>query len=422
MARSTGPVSAEPPTTTGADCGAAAGVDGDEASAVTGADSNVSAVVVLEVLFWLSLAALVWTHVGYPLFVALVARIHPRPVAKGHVEPTVTVVVAAHDEEAVIVRRLENLLALDYPAAKLEILVASDGSTDRTDELVGTVAGATKRVRLLRCPRAGKVAAQNRAVGETTSEVVAFTDANARWHGRALRELVGNFADPAVAYVCGRLRLEPSGGTNREGVYWRFELWVRGNESAVGSITAGNGGIYAVRRSDYIANDPRIGHDLGLPYQLTQRGRRAVYDSDAVAWEKPSRDLEDEYERKVRMQSQCWQHVLSGRMLRGGRVSGLLYLFQIVSHRLLRYGSGLLHLLLLITSIALVGQALIYVLALAVQLAWLLLAAAGRLKLPVPGAGLAYYYVLVTLATLTGLVRYLRVGVPVVWEKAEGTR
>ncbi len=375
--------------------------------------------IVLEVLFWISLIGLIWTHAGYPLFAALVARVRPRPVRRRDIEPTVSVVVAAHDEEAVITRRLENLLALDYPAAKLEILVASDGSTDRTDELVETVAAGTRRVRLIRCPRAGKVAAQNRAVTETTSEIVAFTDANARWEPDALRELMRNFADPDVAYACGRLRLERSGGTNREGVYWRFELWVRQSESAMGSITAGNGGIYAVRRSDYIENDPRIGHDLGLPYQLTQRGRRAVYDPAAVAWEKPSRDLEDEYQRKVRMQSQCWQHVLSGRMLRGG---GPLYLLQIVSHRLLRYGSGLLHVILLITSIALVTHGLVFSVVLGAQLAWLLLATAGRLKLPIPGAGLAYYYLLVTLATLAGLVRYLRVGVPVVWDKAEGTR
>jgi cellulose synthase/poly-beta-1,6-N-acetylglucosamine synthase-like glycosyltransferase len=386
---------------------------------VTRADSNVSAVVVLEVLFWLSLAALIWTHLGYPLFAALVAHLRPRPVAKADIEPTVTIVVAAHDEEAVIVGRLENLLALDYPAAKLEILVASDGSTDATDELVQSVAAGSPRVRLLRCPRAGKVAAQNRAVREVSSDVVGFSDANARWEPEALRELVANFADPEVAYVCGRLRLEPSGGTNREGIYWRYELWVRRSESALGSITAGNGGIYAVRRSDYIDDDPRIGHDLGLPYQLTQRGRRAVYEADAVAWEKPSRDLEDEYQRKVRMLSQCWQHVISGRMLRGG---GPRYVLQIVSHRLLRYGSGLLHLLLLVTSIVLVGQGFLYALVLGAQLAWLALALAGRLQVSLPGAGLAYYYLLVTLATLTGLVRYLRVGVPVVWEKAEGTR
>lgn len=375
--------------------------------------------VVVRALFWVAVCALVWTHVGYPLFAAVLARIRPRPVRKGEVEPTVSVIVVAHDEEEVIAQRLENLLALDYPSGRLEIVVASDASTDRTDALTEGVAARDPRVRLLRGPRGGKVAAQNRAVRETTGEVIAFSDANGRWEPDALHKLVRNFADPDVAYVCGRLRLERPSGTNREGVYWRFELWLRKNESAMGSITGGNGGIYAVRRSDYIENEPRIGHDLGLPYQLAQRGRRAVYDVDAVAWEKPSHDLEDEYRRKVRMLAQCWLHVLSGRMFRGG---GALYVVQIVSHRLLRYGSGLLHLLLLGTSLALVGQGLVYAVALGAQVAWLVLALAGRLRLRVPGAALAYYYLLVTVATLAGLVRYLRLGVPVVWEKAEGTR
>ena len=375
--------------------------------------------VVLVVLFWLSLGALVWTHVGYPLLAALVAGIRPRRVRKGELEPSVSFVVAAHDEEAVIERRLVNLLELDYPRDLLDIVVASDASSDRTDELVEAVAARDPRIRLLRCPRAGKVAAQNAAVRETRGEIVAFSDANGLWERDALRKLVRNFADPEVAYVCGRLRLEQTGGTNREGVYWRFELWLRARESALGSITGGNGAIYAVRRSDYVENEPRFGHDLGFPYLMAQHGRRAVYEPEAVAWEKPSRDLEDEYRRKVRMLSQCWLHVLSGRMLRGG---GPLYFLQIVSHRLLRYGSGILHLVWLATSIALVRHGLVYAVALGLQAAWLVLALAGRLRLRIPGAGLAYYYLLVTWATLAGLVRYVRLGVPVVWEKAEGTR
>jgi cellulose synthase/poly-beta-1,6-N-acetylglucosamine synthase-like glycosyltransferase len=340
-------------------------------------------------------------------------------VRKGELEPSVSVVVAAHDEEAVIEQRLVNLLQLDYPADRLDVVVASDASTDRTDELVEAFAAREPRVRLLRCPRAGKVAAQNLGVRETSGELVAFSDANARWETDALRKLVRNFADPDVAYACGRLGLERSDGTNREGIYWRFELWLRGSESALGSVTGGNGAIYAVRRSDYVENEPRFGHDLGFPYLMAQRGRRAVYEPEAVAWEKPSHDLEDEYRRKVRMLAQSWLHVLSGRMLRGG---GPLYVFQIVSHRLLRYGSGLLHLVLLGTSIALVRHGLVYEVALGVQVAWLVLALAGRLRVPIPGAGLAYYYFLVTWATLAGLVSYLRLGVPVVWEKAEGTR
>lgn len=378
--------------------------------------------VVVQVVFWVALAGLLWTQALYSLFAATVARLRPRPVRKGGVLPSVSVIVAAHDEQAVIERRVENLLGLDYPPELVEIVVASDGSSDRTDELIAAVAARIPRVRLLRCPREGKVAAQNRAVRATTGEVIAFSDANARWEPDALRHLVANFADRAVAYVCGRLRLERADGTNREGVYWRFELWQRSSESAMGSITAGNGAIYAVRRADYIETDSQIGHDLGLPYRMAQRGRRAVYDPQAVAWEKPSRDSEDEYDRKIRMHAQVWRHLLSGDMLRGGWGGGGLYLLEIVSHRVLRYASGILHILLLVGSILLAGHGLVYTIVLAVQLAGLALALAGRLRLPVPGAALAYYYLLVTLATLIGLVRYVRGGVPVVWEQAEGTR
>jgi cellulose synthase/poly-beta-1,6-N-acetylglucosamine synthase-like glycosyltransferase len=368
-------------------------------------------VVIVKVLFWFSLGALAWTQLGYPLFAAVLARVRSRPVLKGDFTPTVSLIVAAHDEEDVIERRLENLLALDYPEDKLEILVASDASGDRTDALVEAVAVREPRVRLLRCPREGKVAAQNRAVRETGGEILAFSDANARWQPDALRKLVRSYADPDVAYVCGSSVYERADGTNREGTYWRFEGWLRRNESRLGSITGGIGAIYTVRRSDYVEVDPRFGHDLALPYLLVQHGRRAVYDPEAVAAEKPSRDLEDEYRRKVRMFEHCWLIVLRGKMLRG---LGPTYFLEIVSHRHLRYASGLLHLVLLASSIALVGEGLIYQFALGAQLGLLLAAAFG--------VGIARYYVLVTWATVVSLVRYLRFGVPAVWVKAEGTR
>ena len=188
----------------------------------------------LKTLFWGSLGALAWTHVGYPLAAAAVARVRPRPVRKDEsFEPDVTVIVAAYNEETVIERRLENLLALDYPAERLEIVVASDASSDRTHELVEAVAAREPRVRLLVCPRGGKVAAQNRAVRETDGDVVAFSDANATWAPDALRRLVANLADPDVAYVCGRLRLEAADGSNQEGLYWRYELWLREQESTL---------------------------------------------------------------------------------------------------------------------------------------------------------------------------------------------
>jgi len=364
-----------------------------------------------KALFWGSLGVLAWTHVGYPAAAAAAALVRARPVRKGGATPRVSVIVAAHDEEDVIERRLENLLAIDYPEDLVEVLVASDASTDRTDELVEEVAAREPRVRLVRAPRGGKVAAQNLAVRQADGEVVAFSDANAVWAAPALRRLVRNFADPEVAYVCGQLRLEAADGTNREGVYWRYELLVREAESALGSVTGGNGSIYAVRREDYVDVDPRFGHDLAFPYLMVQRGRRAVYEPEAIAFEKPSRDIEDEYARKVRMFEHCWLIVAEGDMLRG---LDPVYRVEIVSHRHLRYGSGLLHLVLLGSSAALAPRGGVYRAALGAQLAFLAAAAARP--------GLPRYYTLVTWATVVALANYLRRGVPAVWGKAEGTR
>jgi cellulose synthase/poly-beta-1,6-N-acetylglucosamine synthase-like glycosyltransferase len=368
-------------------------------------------VILVEVVFWASLGLLAWTHAAYPLAAAALARIRRRPVRAGDWTPRVTIVVAAYNEESVIERRLANLLELDYPTELVEILVASDASTDRTDELVSAVAAAERRVRLVPCPRGGKVAAQDRAVREAAGEIVAFSDANATWAPDALRRLVRAFADPDVGYACGRLRIEAADGSNREGTYWRYELWLRSSESRLGSVTGGNGSIYAVRHSDYVEVDPRFGHDLSLPYVMVQRGRRAVYVPAAEAFEKATPTNETEYRRKIRMFEHCWLIVLRGGMLR--RLSPG-YLAAILSHRHLRYASGILHLLLLASSIALVGEGLVYQVVLAAQL--LLLAAAAA------GVGIARYYVLVTWATVVALWNYLRRGVPATWEAAEGTR
>jgi cellulose synthase/poly-beta-1,6-N-acetylglucosamine synthase-like glycosyltransferase len=354
-----------------------------------------------------SLAALAWTHVGYPLFAATLARVAPRVVRAGDIEPAVTVVVAAYNEESVIARRLENLRALDYPQDKLQIVVSSDASSDRTEE----IALSFPDVIVVPNPRGGKVAAQDRAVRQTEGDVVAFTDANATWAPDALRRLVRPFADERVAYVCGRLQILAADGSNREGIYWRYELGVRGAESKLGSITGGNGSIYAVRRSDYVEVDPRFGHDLSLPYLLVQRGRRAVYEPSAVAQEKPTPTNEAEYRRKVRMFEHCWLIVLRGRMLRRLRP---LYAIEVISHRHLRYASGLLHVVLLVTSVALVTHGVVYDVALCVQLGWLLAA--------LIGVGIARYYALVSLATVVALWNYLRRGVPPTWDPAVGTR
>jgi glycosyltransferase involved in cell wall biosynthesis len=375
--------------------------------------------VIARATFWGSLGALAWTHAGYPLAMGVLARLRPRPVHKAEQTPSVSLVVSAHDEEAVIRRRVENAIALDYPPEKLEVVVASDGSTDLTDAIVGEIAAENPRVHLLQCPREGKVAAQHRAVRGTSSDVVAFTDANSEWNSDALRALVRNLADDEVGYVCGQLRLETPDGANMEGAYWRYEMWVREQESLASSITAGNGAIYAVKREAYVEDDPKFGHDFGFPYLMEQMGRRAVYEPDAIAVEKPAAEPEDEYGRKVRTISRALGHILTGRAFRPTRP---LYLAQLVSHRVLRYSTGILHVALLLSNVLLIARAPFYRRVLMLQLAGLGLAGAGKARLPIPGARLAYYYFVVTKATAAALVRYLRSGTPQTWDKAKGTR
>lgn len=358
-------------------------------------------------LFWGSLGALAWTHTGYPLAARALARLRERPIRRDdHAFPTVAVIVTAYNEATVIEQRLANLRALDYPADRVELVVTSDASTDRTEELAAA-AGA----RVLRNPRGGKVAAQDNAVRSSSAEIVAFSDANSTWAPDALRKLTRNFADSDVAYVCGRLNITNDDGANKEGLYWRYELALRADESRLDSVTGGNGSIYAVRRSDYVEVDPRFGHDLSFPYLMVQHGRRAVYEPAANAYEKATPTTEDEFRRKVRMFEHCWAIVLEGKMLRGLRP---VYLVEVLSHRHLRYASGMLHLVLLGASVALVTEGPLYQVALGLQL--------GLLSAAALGVGIARYYVLVSWATVASLWNYLRRGVPATWEAAEGTR
>ena len=242
--------------------------------------------------------------------------------------------------------------------------------------------------------------------------MVAFSDANATWAPDALRKLAASLADPDVAYVCGRLRLEDADGSNREGLYWRYELWLREQESRLGSVTGGNGSIYALKRDDYVEVDPRWGHDLAFPYRMVQAGRRAVYEPAALAFEKPTPTNETEYARKVRMFEHCWEITLRGldaappaaRLPRLGHLPPGAPLRERAAARRAagderrpRAARG--------------GRTRLPLLD---QLALLAAFAAG-----VP---IARYYVYVTWATVQALWNYLRRGVPATWDAAEATR
>jgi cellulose synthase/poly-beta-1,6-N-acetylglucosamine synthase-like glycosyltransferase len=369
----------------------------------------------LKAVFWASAGALAWTHVGYPLAAAALARKRPKPVRTRDDVPGVALIVAAHDEEAVIERKVHNALALDYPRDRLEVLVVSDGSTDRTVERAEE-AGAD---RVLDLVRAGKLAAQNAGVAVAEGDVLAFSDANAFWAPSALRELVEPFADSRVGYVCGQVRFT-EGGANEEGAYWRYEMAVRELESQLGGVTAGNGAIYATRRDSYLVLDASRSHDLSFPFKMTKRGWRALYAPDAVAEERMVPTIEGEFARKRRMMSGLWDIVLADGML-SPRGYEPIYAFEIYSHRALRYASPFLHLIALGTNIALLGDGSVYTVTLGLQAALLVAAALGSVVALRPFR-LAYYYVTVTASIAVGLWDRIRGRIPRAWEKAEGTR
>jgi cellulose synthase/poly-beta-1,6-N-acetylglucosamine synthase-like glycosyltransferase len=376
-------------------------------------------VTVVAIAFWASIGLLLYTHLGYPALLWVLSRWRepdrgPGPL--GDRPPTVSLIVAAHDEEASIARWVRSTLDFDYPRERLKVVVASDGSTDRTLECAAK-AGADL---VLDVPRGGKVAALNAAVERAPAEVMAFSDANSIWHPDALARLVARFEDPRVGYVCGRLRLEGEGGENQEGLYWRYETAIRGLESRFAGVTAGNGAINAVRGDAYIALEPTRGQDISLPYELTKRGWRAVFEPAAAAREPMAATLGSEFRRKRRMLAGAWATMLRHGML-SPRGYGPAYAFEIFSHRALRYASPILHLIALAANVSLLGQGPIYAVALAAQLA-LLAAAALAPIVPLRAFRVARYYVGVTAASAAGLWDCLRGSVPRTWEKAEGTR
>jgi hypothetical protein len=374
-------------------------------------------------VFWTATLKLAWAQVGYGLFIAALrrARGNPPVAPKGETgTPLVSLIVAAYREERVIAAKVANALALDWPRDRLEVVVAVDGGADPDADETAERARAAGADVVLELPRGGKVRAQDAAVAASRGELVAFSDANATWEPGALRALAAPFDDPAVGYACGQVRFVSDEGTNQEGLYWRYEMWLRRHESALASVTAGNGAIYALRREAYMHVNEVMGHDLSFPFNVVKRGRRAVYAEDARAEEKMVPTIEGEGARKRRMMSHAWAILLRGGML-DPRGYPPLYLLMIASHRVLRYGSPLLHLAAAGATLALLRHGRAYRAAALAQAGLLCAAAAGG-RVRLRPLLVARYYVATTAALGAGLYDHLRHGTAAGWEAAEGTR
>jgi cellulose synthase/poly-beta-1,6-N-acetylglucosamine synthase-like glycosyltransferase len=383
------------------------------------------------IVFWVCALAIVYTQVGYPFVLralvsgrrgreALGGPKAPQPLGIGapsEERPLVSLIVPAYDEEEVIAGKVADALRLDWPRERLQVIVASDGSADATAERARE-AGADL---VLELPPLGKVAALNAAVAEADGEFLAFSDANSEWAPDALGPLLAPFADERVGYVCGQVRFLAPGGDNLEGAYWRYEMAIRAMESELAGITAGNGAIYAVRRSAYETLPPSGSHDLSFPFRLAKRGLRSLYAPAARAEEKMVPTIGGEFARKRRMMVGLWDIVVGEGMLIP-RGYPPLFAFELFSHRLLRYATPFLHVLVLLANLVLLGSGWFYYLTLIAQAGVLGIAALSA-RLPDDAiVRIARYYVLTQASIVLGLWDRLRHGSGGRWEKAAGTR
>ncbi len=380
-----------------------------------------------EFWFWLCLSLGLYPYVGYPPCVALLRLVRRRTVRADGVTPRVTIVVAAYNEAQHIEATVLNKLQQDYPAELLDVMVASDGSTDETDVILARLARSNSRVTFFRQePRSGKTAALNRLLERAKGEIVVFADANSMYQGDAVRELVRPFADPAVGYVTGKMRyVDPHGSIVGDGcsAYMRYENWLRAQETAVGSIVGVDGGIDAVRRTLYTAMPADQLPDLVLPLSVVQQGCRVVFVPNAVLEEESLNNSAAEYRMRVRVALRAfWALRDKSSLLNPFRYP--LFSWQLTSHKLLRYLSFLPLGIAAVLNWLLVPRGDLYLfLALMQCFALLLTGMVLRGSPRMQGFALArycYYFLLLNWASAVAFGRFVRGEKQVLWQPRTG--
>jgi GT2 family glycosyltransferase len=375
---------------------------------------------VVAIAFWTSLLVLAFIYGIYPLMLAGVALLVRRSVVKAAIEPSVALLVVANDEDAVIDAKLLNALAADYPRDRFRIIVASDGSVDRTNEIVRSY--ARDGVELLAFEdRRGKMAAINAAI-ETLEgvDVVVLSDANVFLQPAAVRHLVGNLADPGVGAVSGDVILVGDRAALgwSEDLYYRYERWLQKTESGIGSMVGVDGALYAIRKSLFVPQPPdTILDDMAIPMAVLKQGYRVVFEPAAIGVEQGSQSAWEEFLRKSRVLAGAAQFLKRASKQLPWRQPQVLISF--FSHKTLRWLSPALAITTLASAVALAGTSEVYLVAAVVQVGLLGLGIAGC----VPGLrrnsaiGFAHYYCLVQAAAAVGFVRGLRGRQPATWQR-----
>lgn len=384
----------------------------------------------IKILFFVSGFIIVWAMVGYPLSLKLIGRLYKsRKLEKNYShQPAVTVMIVAHNEEKIIREKLNNILELEYPKDKIEFVVASDNSTDKTNSIVREYISKNPEydIRLFEVKaRKGKTNAQNEAQKTVKTDFLVMTDANSMMDKNAVRELMAAFTSDDIAYVSGRLSIinqSASDVSNAEASYWDSDLATREIEGRIQTITAGNGALYACRTIDYYDFDPIQCHDSAMPPLYALEGKRAIANHDAIAYEKAGEVIEDEFGRKVRMNRILLKHILPDiRILNIFKYKWFSYFY--FGHRTCRYLLWISHLSLFLSNILLIQESWLYLIIFLGQVVFFLLALVRAItKSKNKYLTLIYYYTVTIIAQWVGVYRILTGKAKPFWEKAESTR
>lgn len=382
---------------------------------------------IILILFWLSLALVFYTYIGYGLLIFVLSKIwgeNETPTTPIDNElPEVTLIVAAYNEEKFIKAKIENSLSLDYPSSKLNLWIVADGSTDRTVEFSNAY---SKAVVHFSPERKGKIHAVNRVFAEIKTPIVIFSDANTKLNPLALKNIVRHFADPKVGGVAGEKRIVAHESDNAsgsgEGLYWKYESALKTMDSKFTTAVGAAGELFAVRTALYEKPDANaIIEDFVTSMKIVAAGYRFAYEPDAYAIETASASINDEWKRKVRIsaggiQSIIWLTPLLN-IFKYGWVS-----WQYVSHRALRWSLAPLSLLILfVANLALIPSSNFYLITFIGQCAFYILALAGHTmrnnKISIKGFFVPYYFAMMNLSVFAGAIRLVRKQQSVVWEK-----
>ena len=384
----------------------------------------------LIIAWCIAVFVIFWAMVGYPISLVFLNKLFKRKNDQDlSYEPTVTIMVVAHNEEKVIADKLQNLLKVDYPNEKLDFLIASDFSTDKTNEIVESFIAAhpERKIRIHKTVNHyGKTNAQNEAQELCENEILVMTDANAIFEPNAVRELVSYFTDPSIAYVSGQLRYMNTDGSKTaksEGFYWKLDLMCRSIESRFQTITAGNGAIYAVRNKDYKKVPPIECHDASFPVAFALEKKRALYNPNAVAYEKAGEENKDEFKRKVRMSRNILMRICPTlRVFNVFSYRWFSYFF--FGHRFCRYLLWIMHPVALFVNVPLaVFGGLFWQIMLGLQVMFYLIAITGLItKSGNRWIRIASYYCMTVMAQWKGVLNKITGKSKPVWEKAESTR